>query len=189
MSAREDVLINVEKRLFYLSNDIDNETIGKLCFNLAYIIQEDDYNEQTQIGYVREPIKLFINSLGGSTYDMWALIDMMLNSKTPIYTYCTGYAMSSAFKIFLAGSRRFMSEHATLLYHQLSQYRSGKYQDLIERNEDMIRCQEKIEEYVMSRTKITKEKLLEIREKKIDWFIYAEDAIELGVATDIIEQG
>ena len=186
MADREDVLINLEKRLIYLSNEINNETIGKICFHLAYILQEDEENERSQIGYVRRPIQFFINSFGGSLYDMWTLVDMMLNSATPIYTYCTGYAMSSAFKIFLAGSRRFMSEHATLLYHQLSSWQGGKYQDLVELREKMDKTQKDIENYVMCRTNIKKEKLKEIREKKIDWYIYAEEAIDLGIATDII---
>lgn len=30
---------------------------------------------------------------GGGVYDTWALIDIILNSKTPIYTYCAGYAI------------------------------------------------------------------------------------------------
>ena len=33
MASREDILTNTDKRLFYISNDIDNETIGKMSFN------------------------------------------------------------------------------------------------------------------------------------------------------------
>ncbi len=47
--------------------------------------------------------------------------------------------------------------------------------------------QNEIESYVKSRTKITDSKLKKIREKKIDWFIHGDEAIKLGVATDIIE--
>lgn len=42
---REDILVNTDKRLFYISNDIDNETMGKMCFNLLYLLQEDDNKE------------------------------------------------------------------------------------------------------------------------------------------------
>ena len=81
-----NVFINTDKRLFYLSDDINSETIGQLCFYLLNIIQEDDEKDEKQKDFKREPIKFYINSNGGNVYDMWGLIDIMLNSKTPIHT-------------------------------------------------------------------------------------------------------
>ena len=43
-------------------------------------------------------------------------------------------------------------------------------------------------EYISSQTKITKERLDEIKEKKIDWYIYPEDAVDLGVATNMVTE-
>lgn len=71
MGSRENVLINTEKRLFYLSDDIDNETIGKMAFELLFLLQEDDEREAKEKDFKREPIKIYINSCGGSVYDMW----------------------------------------------------------------------------------------------------------------------
>ena len=116
--------------------------------------------------FTREPIKIYINSYGGSVYDMWALIDIILNSKTPIYTYCTGYAMSAAFKIFLSGHKRFATKHATFMYHQMSCKRHGKYQDLVEDREQMDYLQKSIEEYVVERTNLTQSDMDDIRERK-----------------------
>lgn len=183
----DNVFIDTNKRLFYLSDDIDNSTIGELCFNLLKILQADDEKDKKEKDFNREPIKFYINSNGGDIYDMWALIDIMLNSKTPIYTYCTGYAMSAAFQIFLAGSKRFTSKHSTFLYHQVHCWRDGKYQDLVEDRVEMDHIQNEIEAYVKDRTKITDKKLFEIREKKIDWYIHCDEALELGIVTDVIE--
>ena len=91
-----------------------------MIWYLLYQIQEDDEKDEKEKDYNREPIKLYINSYGGSIYDMWGLIDVILNSKTPIYTYCTGYAMSAAFKIFLAGHKRYCYKHSIFMYHQMS---------------------------------------------------------------------
>ena len=185
-NSREDILLNTDKRLFYISNDIDNETMGKMCFNLLYLLQEDDNKEAKEKDFKRKPIKIYINSYGGSVDDMWSLIDIILNAKSPIYTYCTGYAMSAAFQIFLSGEKRFVSKHAKLLYHQMSCWRRGKYQDLVEDREEMDLYQREIETYVTERTKITKKKLDDIRERKIDWNIHCDECIELGIATEII---
>lgn len=101
MSSREDVLVNSERRLFYLSSEVGNNTIGKLNFWLLSLIQEDDEREAKEKDFVRKPIKIYVNSFGGSIYDMRSLIDIITNSKTPIHTYCTGYAMRQLVKYFL----------------------------------------------------------------------------------------
>lgn len=188
-SNKDNVLINTDKRLFYLSDNIDNVVIGQMAFNLLFLLRQDDAKEAKEKDFKREPIQIYINSFGGEVYDMWALIDIILNSKTPIYTYCTGYAMSAGCNIFLAGHKRFISKHSTLLYHQVSCWRHGKYQDLVEDRAEMDWMQDTMEEYVLSRTKMSKEDVQKIRDKKIDFYIHANDAVRLGFADEIIEIG
>ena len=113
MADKSNVLIDTEKRIFYLSDNIEVSTISQLNFQLIKMLEEDDKQEQEKKEYKRKPIHLIINSFGGNVYDMWSLIDILLNSKTPIYTYCTGYAMSAGFIIFLAGEKRSATSHAT----------------------------------------------------------------------------
>lgn len=117
---------------------------------------------------------------------MWGLIDIILNSKTPIYTYCTGHAMSAAFKIFLAGHKRFCYKHSTFMYHQISFWRSGKYQDLVEDREEMDWLNKKIEEYVIDRTNLTKDDIKEIREKKKDFYIHSDKAVKYGIVDEVL---
>lgn len=177
---------NKENRLFYISNDIDNGEIGSICTELLNVLAEDDKKDKKEKKYKRKPIKIYIQSFGGCIYDMWTLIDIMLNSKTPIYTYCTGYAMSAGFKIFLAGHRRFMSKHAVLMYHQVSDLFGGKYKDIKEKMEDLTLVQKEIEEYVKNRSKVSQKKLNHIKKTKKDWYIRLEEALEYGFATDIL---
>lgn len=169
-----------------MNDDVDNATIGKLIASMLYIISEDDAKDEKEKNFTREPIKFYINSFGGSAVDMWSLISIIEQSQTPIHTYCTGYAMSAGFKLFLAGHKRFMSKRAVLLYHQLAAGNKGKYQDMLERQEHLEHQQKMVEDFLLSKTKITQKKLTEIRERKIDWYIYADQAIELGCADEII---
>lgn len=110
----------------------------------------------------------------------------MLNAKSPVHTYCTGYAMSAAFQIFLAGSKRFATRHSTFMYHQMSCWRSGKYQDMVEDRKQMDYMQKTIEEYVAGRTKLTKEDIADIREKKKDFFINPQEALKWGIIDKIL---
>lgn len=179
-------MFNKDNRIFYISSDVESGEIGAVCNDLINLLAEDDKRETKEKDFKREPIKMYIQSFGGCIYDMWALIDIMLNSKTPIWTYCTGYAMSAGFKIFLAGHKRFMSKHAVFLYHQLSAWNVGKYKDMYEKQAVLDYEQRQIETYVLNRTKIPKNKLDVIREKKIDWYIRCEEALKLGIAHEVI---
>lgn len=185
-STRDNTYTNINKKTFYLSDDVDNESIGKLIWDILYQIREDDEKDEKEKDYKREPIKLYINSYGGSVYDMWGLIDIILNSKTPIYTYCTGYAMSAAFKIFLAGHKRYCYKHSTFMYHQMSCQLSGKLQDVKENREEMDRLNTQIEKYVIERTKLTKDDIKDIREKKKDFYIHSDMAVKYGIVDEVL---
>lgn len=186
MVSKDNVFSNVDKRLFYLSSDIDNSSIGRLCFDLLFLLQQDDEREKKERDFTREPIKIYINSFGGSVYDMWALIDIMLNSQTPIYTYCTGYAMSAGFEIFLAGHKRYCTNHATFLCHQISSWIGGRLQDIREEIGATEHLQEESDKFIRSRTKIKEKMLKDILTMKLDRYIYADEALELGIVDEIM---
>ena len=136
------------------------------------IIEEDNNNDKEKKEYERQPIKLFINSYGGNVDDMWSLIDIIENSKTPIHTYCTGYAMSAAFCIFLAGHKRFCTY--------------GRYQDIVERKDELDFINKQFEKYVLSHTMPLDRTIKEAREKKLDIYIHSDKAIELGIVDEVI---
>lgn len=179
--ARENVFIDTSKRIFYIHDDIDQDSMSMVCYNLLHLLYEDNEKEEEEKKYKREPIKLFINSFGGSTYDMWALVNIILNSKTPIHTYCTSHADSCAFL-------RFITKNTKMCCHQFSCGMEGTYQDMKGIMANFDRLWMDLVEYICSQTKISKERLDEIKEKKIDWYIYPEDAIDLGVATNMVTE-
>lgn len=187
-STRENVFIDTSKRIFYIHDDIDQDSMSMVCYNLLHLLYEDNEKEEEEKKYKREPIKLFINSFGGSTYDMWALVDIILNSKTPIHTYSTSHADSCGFLIFIAGHKRFITKHTKMCCHQFSCGMEGTYQDMKGIMANFDRLWMDLVEYICSQTKISKERLDEIKEKKIDWYIYSEDAIVLGVATNMVTE-
>lgn len=185
VSSEGEFLMAREKRTYYLYDDIEKEVVARLGFEIVLHNMKDDEIESKERGYKRKPIHIYINSYGGSVYDMWSLIDTIANSKTPVYTYCDGYAMSAAFNIFLAGHKRFCSRYTTFMYHQMHCFRSGKYQDLVEDREQMDYLNSCSEQYVLERTKITKEEMKAIRERKKDYYFNAKKALEVGIVDKI----
>ncbi len=182
---RGSIISSIDNRLFYLNGDIDARSCGELAYSLILINIEDDKRDDEEV-IKRRPIRIYINSNGGSAYDMWMLADTILGSVTPVHTYCTGYAMSAAFIVFLAGHRRYMSVHATLMYHQINCTRTGKYQDLVDDREQIDHMNEMIEDFVIDQTTLTKDCLLTIREKKMDVYFTVEDAERLMIIDEVL---
>ena len=171
-------------RNIYISGKINSDTTSKASIKLMEAI----INISNQASVVRDfevgHINIFIQSPGGSVHDMWGLIDLMLSSPIPIYTYAIGLAESAALMIFLAGSVRYVLPNTTLMYHEVSAGNKGKLQDVAEWHDYLAVEQEKLENFVKARTFIKPKLLKEIKEKKMDYYMQPKDAINLRFATD-----
>lgn len=110
---------------------------------------------------------------------------LSINTSTKQITFSFD-AMSVAFNIFLAGHKRYCYKHSTFMYHQIHCKKSGKYQDLVEDRIEMDNLNKQIEEYVLERTKLTKEDIADIREKKKDFYIHSDKAIEYGIVDEVL---
>lgn len=181
---KENVYINEATRSIWLHDDVCKETMSKVAVYLKSFIDNDDKQEQSVIGFTRQPIHFYINTYGGYVDDLFTVLDIMLNTKTPIYTYCSSYAMSCGFYLFIAGSKRFVGQFARLMYHQLSAGNYGTYQDMKEYQEELDITQSTLEQLAIERTQIPQARLDSIRERKVNWYIRQDEAIELGIATD-----
>ena len=176
-----------ENREIILSDYITNTSVSDIINKISGINFIDKEREEEFIGYTREPIKLIINSFGGSVYDGLSLYDYIANSKTPIHTISSGSSMSMGFIILLAGHKRYATKHSTIMYHEVSTFCWDKLEGIKREVEELKRLQDDIlDTIVLERTKILKEKLIEVRNFKKDWFICPQDALKLGIIDEII---
>jgi ATP-dependent Clp protease protease subunit len=164
--------------------------------NILYLAEQDQENNVDEIiksileinesNKSSSPIKLYINSYGGDVYLFLGLIDVILTSKTPIYTYTLGAAMSCALLVALAGHKRFAYKHSTFMYHQIS---LGEWDVAKNLEEDLIetkRLHKLIEEMVLDKTTITKEQIEDVHNHKRDWYINSEEALKYKIIDQII---
>ncbi len=169
---------NFNDRWFHLFGILDAENCLELANDITLINAADDMEEKQNKNFKRKPIFVEINCCGGSFYRMWLLAAVISASKTPVYTYCNSYAVSAAFIIFLSGKKRFMNPNAKLVYLP-SEPRNQEEEEATEYENEMM------EAYVVERTKLTKEELLDIRGKLTTCFT-ATQAKELGMIDGII---
>lgn len=90
----------------------------------------DEFNEV--LGTNPKIIPVVIDSYGGEVYCLLELISLFQSSPVPIATICNGKAMSCGAMLFMFGhpGLRFMSEHATLMIHEVSSVSFGKVEEI-----------------------------------------------------------
>lgn len=180
-----------KERQIYFTKQVDQSSIAELTRQIIEINDDDRHLEKLyrvyDLEYKPKPIKVYIDSYGGAVYQCFGLLSVIERSQTPVHTIVTGCAMSCGFLILLAGHKRFAHKMSTPLYHQVSTGFFGKVQDMEEKLEEAKRLQTQIEDYTKSRTKIGKKKLREILENKKDWYMSADEALELGVVDEILD--
>ena len=134
----------------------------------------------------RKPIKIYIDSCGGSLTDAFTIIDSIRMSKTPVITIATGCAYSAGFFIFISGHKRIAYPHASFLYHEGSATNGGTASQF--RNfADFYDIQlTQLKQIVLNYTDIDEDEYN--KHKKDDWWMTAEDAINYGMADKIAEE-
>lgn len=187
----KELLPTPRERVLYFTSQVDQSSIANLTKDIVEINQDDRKLEKLyamhDITYTPKPISILIDSYGGAVYQCFGLICIMNASKTPIHTYVTGCAMSCGFIILIHGHRRFAYNLSTPLYHQVSSGAFGKLKDMEDKVTEAKRLQDILEKVTIERTKITKEKLKDIYEKKTDWYMSATEAKKLGVVDEIVD--
>lgn len=163
--------------ILYLT-DLDQE--NNVDSIIKSILEINEYDKPSS------PIKLYINSYGGDVYQFFGLIDVILTSTTPVYTYTLGAAMSCALLVALAGHKRFAYKHSTFMYHQIS---LGEWDVAKNLEEDLLetkRLHKLIEDIVLDKTTITKQQIEDVHNHKKDWYISPGEALKYKIIDQII---
>lgn len=172
---------DVQARKLFIYDSISIHTVSDICRNILQY-NADDRGKPVE---ERQPILLYIDSVGGDVASGFKLIDTIIASKTPVYTI-SSYGYSMAFLILIAGHKRFGLQNSTYLLHDGmtgGTNSSSKYYDTAD---FMRRQDERVKNYVISRTGITPQMYDENVRK--EWYMFADEAKAFGVIDCIIGQ-
>lgn len=169
-------------RKILLSEDINATSVKNIISRIMEINADDDLKEEDYKDWERKPIKLFINSFGGSTYDGLALVDVIKQSKTPVHTISIGSSMSMGLWIYLTGHKRFVGENATLMFHDISISMWDKTEGIKQEVKELERLQTMLSQCITSTSLVKQEKLDDYITRKAEWYISSDEAIKLKLA-------
>ena len=173
-------LKDLKQRKIYIEGSICQDSVMDPIRHILQINREDDGVPVEK----RKPILIYLTTNGGSVESGLQLIDVIVNSKTPIYTINTGYWYSMGFLIGIAGHKRYATRNARFLMHDGYNF----VVDSSSKVKDQIAFQKKVDKrvrrYVLNRTKISEQEY--DKKLRVEWYMFAEGAKEKGVIDYII---
>lgn len=168
-------------RRLFLNDSVDETIITSLAYHILRYNRLDKGIPVEE----RKPIILYINSPGGSVIDGYGLIDVILTSKTPVYTVNQALAASMGFLIFISGHKRFSMSHSEFLMHDGSTFTwdsTAKAKDRLDFETREVERTTK--EYIMSRTNIDSE--LYDEKYRVEWYMLSNTAKKYGICDYIV---
>ncbi len=141
-------------------------------------------SKTTPLEYDPPPIKLHINSYGGSVFAGLAAVDYIKNSRVPVHSVIDGCAASAATLMSCVAERRYMHKNACMLVHQLSGMMWGKFQEMEDDFENSKMLMEKIKSIYNEHTRIPKREMDKILKHDLWW--EAEKCLEFGLVDELI---
>lgn len=171
---------NLKDRVIIINQDIDENIVEMATMQIIKFNKEDKDIPADQ----RKPIRIYVSSNGGSIADGFTLIDVMLQSKTPVHTLNLSKAYSMGFLIMLAGSKRAAFSNSTFLLHDgmKGEISTGsKFKDTAKFYDEL---DDRIKQYVLGRTTIESK----VYDKNFarEWYMYSDEAKKLGVINSIV---
>lgn len=176
-----DHSVDLKTRTIYFVGEVELEFVTPVVQYL-HVLSSPQYCKNQH----NEPIKLIINSPGGSDDMAFFLYDAIQSCEAPVHTIGTGMVCSAATLILACGHKRFGTENLWLMTHKGSSVLSG--------DDDAVLSQAKLQNKIADRYW----KLLERHTKKtaLNWYrnsrdhgelwLNAEQSLEWGVIDEIL---
>lgn len=170
---------NTNNRIIWIDDEIGDQMLSYSKNIIKWNMEDRDIPVEE-----RKPIKIMIFSIGGSLYACNHFIDIIEMSKTPVYGYNVGMALSAAFMILIACHKKYCTRTSTALIHQGSSSISGNATDVLNGVKNYTVQLKEIRDYILKKTKIGA-KLYNTKLKE-DWYLTAEDQVKYGVVDGIV---
>ena len=136
------------------------------------------------LGILPPPIKIFINSGGGTIVSGIASMDTILRCQVPVHTYVDGFSASAATFLTVVGEERYMSRNSYMLVHQLSSTFWGTYANFEDEKKNLDMMMKTIKDVYKKYTKLPMKKLDEILKHDLMWD--AKTCLEYGLIDEIV---
>lgn len=167
----------VEDRIIYMGESFEDDSCNRIIAQLLYL---DSLNNN--------PIRIYINSPGGSVIDGLAIIDTINFIKSPVYTICVGLAASMGAVLLSCGEKghRIVLPHSRVMIHQVSGFTGGSLVDMKIDLEQTKRCEQDIYNILANNLDKPYDEIVTLCDRN-NWFI-GQEAVDLGIADKVLSK-
>ena len=166
--------------------DVTEEKVGEVIHGLLYL----DHIYKTVAADQKKPIDFYISTYGGSADDMFSLYDVMrqIREDNEIHTIGMGKVMSAGVLLLAAGTtgKRKIGKNCRVMIHSVIGGNHGALHNMINEMEAIEQLQDMYLNCLASETSMTKSQIKKMLERKVNVYLTAEEAVELGIADIII---
>jgi len=175
-----DLWLEEKNRIIWLDDSVSHDSLPIIKRIMNYNIMDKGLPIEE-----RKPIKLMLDTPGGSVDVMNVMVNAIKISKTPVWTINFTSALSAGAHILAAGHKRFAMPGSTVLVHSGSGNLSGTAEQIEKAKEYYDKVSKKADDQLLADTKIDKKTYK--KKAPFDWYISAEEALEFGIIDKIID--
>ena len=175
-----------EMRLIGLFCEVIDEKVAELAQALLYLNESNRGLSDDK----KKPVEFYISTYGGNADDMFALYDIMrqVETETEIHTIGMGKVMSAGVLLLAAGTKgkRRIGKNCRVMIHSVVAGSHGNLHNLLNEMEAVEHLQKTYINCLVKETNMTKKDIKNMLERKVNVYLSAEEAVELGIADIII---
>ncbi len=171
---------DLDNRILVL-NDVIDDTIIDTC--MLYILKWNREDKDIP-KKKRQPIRLYLNSIGGDAFPAGQFCSLIEASETPIIGVAFDLVASAAYHIYIACHERIAFKNSVFLQHEGEIEAAdsiSKFRNLVAFYDTM---EERFRQNVLDHTAMTEEYYNSVYTTEL--WIYADEARELGIVDKII---
>jgi len=174
-------------RVIGLFADVEHEKIADICHSMIYL---NETNKNLKENQSKRPIEFYVSTYGGNADDMFALYDLMeiIKEETEIHTIGLGKVMSAGVLLLAAGTqgKRKIGKNCRVMLHNVVGGTMGSLPNLTNELEAMQQLQDDYVAALVANTKLSKKKLTKMLNEKVNIYLSADEAVDLGIADIVI---
>lgn len=168
----------LKDRIIILGSEVSPTSANLIIAQLLYLQAEDSEKD----------IFFYINSPGGSVYDMMAIYDTMQYVTNDVQTVGIGMQASAASVLLSSGAKgkRYLLANSSVMIHQPSSGTRGKVTDMEIDLREGLRLKQRINEIMAANTGQKIERIIDDMER--DKWMTAQEAKDYGIVDAVIER-
>jgi len=152
------------------------------------LLDPEDLDSEKVVTY--ESMDFIVSTWGGSAVDMFSIYDIMrmVRNDCDINTLGIGKVMSAGVLLLAAGTKgqRKIGKNCRVMLHGVQSGQHGNISDLENEMAEAKWTQERLVSCLTEETKMTKRYIKKLLAKRMNVYLTAEEAVELGIADEIV---